>query len=222
MGVEVFRIDPGRKVITLSADEEMTCSPREQLCLFRKNELGACGEFLSYGPPGQMKMRSSLSGQRLYVGDIVTLRKPELPMGATNATLGINYLFPFVHVQQLISRNVSYGLMPMVIWFSQNGADLRAVAILATLNYHTRTYRGLWLRGGIGLHIAKIRLTNSTDGTTSLMILGTAGWRWMWPSGFNIAASAGAQYFFDSKIKADLKFSGLLPALVLEVGFTFL
>lgn len=139
-----------------------------------------------------------------------------------NLSIGANYIFPSVQASVAVGTHYTLGVMPSyVIPYGAGSGKISGSGVLVTASYYDKgPFQGLWIEGGVGVS----RLTFTIDGAAETLaapaVLGAVGWRWYWASGTNFGFAVGVNGLFHSpQRKADLGFSGLLPALVLDLGF---
>ncbi len=140
----------------------------------------------------------------------------------SNLSVGVSYIFPMFHFQHRLSDTFSLGIQSVLVdYLTPVGNKLRGYDGRLTVNYYQQSlYEGLWIQGAFG--IALLSATNNVD-TESLTLPTSSvllGWRWKWESGLNFGFGAGAQYIFNAKTQNfNLDFSGVWPALTLDLGF---
>ncbi len=130
--------------------------------------------------------------------------------------VGIDYLFPFLKYQFLISPKISGGVLTSILNNPlPNGTSFNAYSALLTFNYYEDGhFAGLWAEMGAGTILSNVRSGETTQIKPSVMA--HLGYRWRWKSGPTFGFAAGAQYIFK-----ETEFSGLLPSISVDFGFAF-
>lgn len=141
----------------------------------------------------------------------------------SNFSFGLNYIFPNIQYQQALTQNFTTGVMPIFVNAPVGNGDIRGPGVYLTFTrYDIEPYHGTFLQLGVGYYAMTATVNSVEESFYSPAFMAVVGWRWFWPSGVNFAFGIGAQYLM--KAKPDtlvLDFSGVLPALVLDLGFAF-
>lgn len=138
----------------------------------------------------------------------------------SNITAGVNYIFPTVSYQQSLFDNIVLGLTPTLVNTPSGNGTVTGFGMYVSMNhYGIEAFHGDWIQLGAGF----MKLSSGTADWTTPAIMATAGWRWYWEGGLNFGLGLGMQYMLTSKPPeaSNVDFSGLLPALILDLGYAF-
>jgi hypothetical protein len=87
--------------------------------------------------------------------------------------------------------------------------------------------KGFYASPGVGFYSVKIKETGGTSvSNTSFIGKGVIGNQWIWDSGFSLDLFGGINFYGGGKIKGTggveyARFSGVLPALGVGIGYNF-
>lgn len=137
-------------------------------------------------------------------------------------TLGLNYAFPAVSVQFAVARQATVALMG--IWYNNFSQTQKQTAVGALLlgEYFLggENFKGISLRGGLGLYSLSAETDTGLQSTTPGAVLGTLNYHLMTQSGITLGLGVGFQYALSQRV-AEIKFAGLLPLFTFDVGISF-
>ncbi len=197
---------------------------KEPVCLYDVDGMLACGSILRIGNKGLILAIASAE-RPFKEGDAVQMRRREVIPAPRNLNLG--YCYPFLacgHMQEALTKNVSYGIMGVIIYYHYGQGNIKGFAPLAVINWHARPYRGVWTRFGMGLHIYNIQEIDDGETrqtSTHGLFYGTVGYRLTGNSGWNASISGGGFFFLDPLIRSRLKHSPFFPTVAFEFGLAF-
>jgi len=147
-----------------------------------------------------------------------------------NFTFGVLWpkpIQPSAQYQFGFAKNFAIGLAFHVLRQEIGAGTMGAFG--TTLNFHfysKNRFEGIWLQTGVGIYGVNAKVNQHGEKSryrfSSPAVMGTLGYRFKFDSGINIGVAAGGQYLsrWEELIPAQ-KFSGFLPSLVIDVGFSF-
>lgn len=138
----------------------------------------------------------------------------------SNISLGVNYIFPTVSYQQRVMDNIILSVTPTIVNTPAGNGNVGGYGMYVTLNhYGIEAFHGDWLQLGAGF----MKLSSGDAHWNSPALIATAGWRWFFDGGINFGTGIGLQYFLNRKPAnaASVDFSGLLPSVIMDLGFAF-
>ncbi len=153
-------------------------------------------------------------------------KSSSLAMGiAAGVTAGANYFYPSLHVQVVIAREWTLGLMPMFARSYNSTSSLTGVGGYLTASYyHTHSaLRGLEFELGAGAFGLSGTTPTLTQNLLAPGVKATVGWRGraLWDLGLDLGVAAGIQYLWTPANSLQITFAGLLPLLNAYVGYSF-
>jgi hypothetical protein len=90
--------------------------------------------------------------------------------------------------------------------------------------------QGFYAAPGVSFSSIKVKVTdpyngNSSSSGSTFIVRGVIGNQWIWNGGFSLDLFGGINYYAGGKLKVNgveyTKFSGILPALGVSLGFAF-
>lgn len=241
--VQVLSVDQHNKLVTVTYDPKMRWAPRDSLCLFTQQKTTVCGT-ISTASQNELQIQAKDGEINFERGAWVTLRR----LNRSNASLsstelieqqtdskthdiaigiatGFNYFFPTLHLQQAVDKNISIGLMPLFVDYSVDTSNVTAWGAFATVSYYYThfPFRGFYGTLGGGFYDIHASVGSSSESHTQGAAQATISWRGRasWELGLDIGVSAGVQYVFPVQRTLTTDFSGLLPLLMVSLGYPF-
>ncbi|NBX68975.1 MAG: hypothetical protein EBR01_08440 [Proteobacteria bacterium] len=176
---------------------------------------------------GIRNLASELKGNKEFGGESINskiydhLLAPPAFVPASNLTAGVNLIFPTLEYQQSFTKRSAIGVMPIFMNYSVSDGKLKGTGCF--LNYHFYSegdLNGYWAKAGLGLYGLNYSYRNSEDSGVAPAVAASVGRRIFQSPNLNFGFAAGAQYIF-ANTSTGLSFSGLVPSLILDVGFAF-
>jgi hypothetical protein len=241
--VQVLNVDPTTKEVSVTYDAKMRWAPRDSICFFTDKKTTVCG-VVTLATEESLKVSVKDGDITFDRGAWVVLRRLNRTSASVSSSalieqqteskthdisLGIatggNYFFPMAHLQQALDKNFSIGLMPMFVDYSVDGASVTAWGAFATLNYYYThfPFRGFYGSLGGGFYNIHASIGSSAETHTQGAAQATVSWRGRasWELGLDIGVSAGVQYVFPVQNTLTNNFSGLLPLVLVSLGYPF-
>jgi hypothetical protein len=241
--VQVLSVDEKNRAVEVSYDPKMRWAPNDSLCIFNSNRSSLCG-IVKVATQDSLTIGINDGEVNVQRGSWVVLRKLTRPLASLNSTelleqseerrthdialgiaTGFNYFFPTLHFQQAINKDFSVGLMPLYVNYSSDGSSVSAWGGFATASYYYThfPFRGFYGTVGAGFYSISASVGNSSESHTQGAFLGTMNWRGRasWELGLDIGVSLGLQYVLPVTRTLTNDFSGLLPLLMVSLGFPF-
>ncbi len=238
------------KAVLISHDEAHRWKKGEKACFYDGDKKLGCGKVVKVAKSAAMvkfdnkknKIQKGFLAE-LYTPDIedrlpashgetidsTGKRKKKKPsINLTGGFSGASGLFnPYINVQIALSDHIAFGLRPHFFKLSNPTSALSSVGGFGTINIYLKDrFKGLWLQAGGGMFsysISDLSPGGATESAKTIALVGTAGWRFHFASGFNIGLGAGMQYlgdFTSTIITANFTGAKLVFANI-EAGFTF-
>ena len=236
--------DATNQLLAVSPDNEDTATKlNDYVCLLYKKNSVTCGTVSRINASGYLVKGKMDGPKQLMRGDYLaalrlTASQPELSdeleaienrgdLGFELRSLTFSSGLPMgigLQLEQGISRRATIGIMPMFINHSVGTGTLLGGGFFGTFNFYSRRlYEGFWFHAAIGEKMGKITQGDLSENSGSFVGIATIGWRIPFNSGVHLGLSGGGQYFFYKKLTEEitLDFSGFIPTVRIDVGFTF-
>lgn len=135
--------------------------------------------------------------------------------------IGINYIFPYFQSLWRVGEGFAVGGQFLYMNYPLSNGSLKGWGWLLGMHYFgTTTFHGLWAELSVGTYKLTGEESGVEESKTPLALTGTLGWRWLWDSGLSMGFGVGFNAFFGTRFQnLNLDFSGLLPAILMDVGF---
>lgn len=151
--------------------------------------------------------------------DYLTVPPPFMP--ESNLTGGINLIFPTIEYQQTISGKSAIGVMPIFMNYSISDGAIKGTGCFVNYHFYSEGHlNGYWAKAGLGLYGLNYSYQGSEDSGVAPAVSTSFGKRIFKNENLNFGFAAGAQYIF-AKTGTGLSFGGLVPSLIVDIGFAF-
>ena len=239
---EIQRIGPQKGFVTISSETPGEFDVNDYVCLTRDRRAVACGQVIR---PLEKALLLAISGQSqgLQVGQLVEINKmknapagrsetleivqaaPDPAFENKNLGLGINLGFIQVHFSQALTPNFALGLLLRTGSAGAGSGTISGYGLGGTVSYHYNgPYKtGPWGSSGLVIDLLTATKDTQTEKTGSMLLYGVGGYRYSFENSISVAGGFGLQFYLNGNLTTtfDLQFSGILPAIVLEAGYTF-
>lgn len=169
----------------------------------------------------ELKTNREFGGEpiRSKIYDHLTAPPPFAP--SSNMTAGVNLIFPTLEYQQTFNARSAVGVMPIFMNYSVSEGKLKGTGCFVNYHFYSEgNLRGYWAKAGLGIYGLNYAYKNSEDSGIAPAIAGSVGRRIFQNQNVNFGFAAGAQYIF-ARTNTGLSFSGLVPSLIIDLGFAF-
>jgi len=240
----IIKYDPSRRMIFLREVNTSSVMLEEPVCIYAGTTLMGCGRVSAISSSAasvsmdEMKMQpyagtevSMKSSRRspsstADVSETFNKNQASKTLGlALGITAGTKYFYPNAHIQLVVSRDWTVGLMPMFANYSANSNSVSGYGGYLTVSYyHTHSaLRGLEFEGGIGYFSIKGVAGAIEETGSGLGGKATVGWRGkaLWDLGLDLGVAGGLQYLNIQTATLETSFNGLLPMITAYVGYSF-
>jgi len=219
----VVQTDPKRKIVAVIFSEEKTFEIDQQVCLRVDDVNLACGDILKLGGRGAM-VYVYYGMENIAPGRTVNVMVGQSMPRSRALLAGVNYRMPQISFQQLFYPRWAYGLFTEGIILRNGAASLKGFGAMMTVNYYSSgVFKGFWAMLGTGLYIANFEsgvAGAGRDGICSLITQANIGWRFRL-SDLTLGFGVGGQYFLDKTSQAAIGNGGILPIVLLDLGFVY-
>lgn len=149
-------------------------------------------------------------------------KKPKMN-AAIGLGTGFSYLFFDASFRYAITPKVSLGVMPVFVNDPGINTSVKAFGGFLIGDYYFREhFYGFKLEGGLGFYSITATAGTFEETSSPLAFYSTFGWRGkIHQSGLTVGGGAGFQIVANSQKTLLLDFSGFLPLLQLELGYSF-
>jgi hypothetical protein len=239
----VYKYDSAKQVIFLKEVNSTDLAVDAEVCLYTGKLLTGCGKVTGLVRNAavvalkevketpvvgaEVAIRASGRGLSSTAAMTETFNKPTaLTMGlAAGITAGATYFYPNLHVQLVVARNWTIGLMPMFAKSISGSSTVTAYGGYLTVGYyHTHSaLRGLEFEVGGGAFSIEGTSAGVSQSVFAPGGKATVGWRGkaLWDLGLDLGVAAGVQYISIPANTVTIAFSGLVPMLNAYVGYSF-
>ena len=151
------------------------------------------------------------------------VESPPFHLVSMGGTLGPGVVYPYIHFQRIIDPRFAIGVLPSYLNIKSDTKSLSSIAVMITGNFYPdEFYKGLWIKGGLGLSFMSTNSGAIEQQASSIQALLTGGYRFKLDSGFNFGLGGGFQYLQDPEFSG-LKLNGVgfKPIVLFDVGVNF-
>jgi hypothetical protein len=149
-------------------------------------------------------------------GEIKTLHEDLRSIPTASIAIGLEYVFPMVKYQYLITPKLGLGITALVMHYSQNDRPpLKGFGTLFSFYFYPDApLQGPWTELGAGGYSLSPIQDSENYRPFSLAVIGHLGWRWKWTEGPGFGFAVGAQY-----LSVNSNFSTVLPSISCDISF---
>ena len=241
-GARIAKVGPAKGALTLSLENANDFDVNDSICVQSGKRVVGCGLVVRTGPR-ELMASLTLLGLSLREGDSVDVQRMK-----EDPTRKIDSL-PFIENQSAYhydQKNISVGLKTtaLSLRFAQAIAEKWCLGLLGTFGTHSagngslsgyefgvtlqyfskEPYSGIWAYSVLGMALVNVAAPGQVpeDAGYNPFIAAAAGYRHLWPSGWNVGGAVGAQYYFSKIVPTfDFEFGGILPVVMLDFGYLF-
>ncbi len=149
-----------------------------------------------------------------------------------NLSLGVNIFQPNLHFEQGITRKLAVGFLVSYLSQDVGAGHITGLDYSVTASWYSkRLFDGIWVTGGAGWYLFRAQTSFDQERQASFSVFATLGYKWLisrsWDFGVagggpNIGIAGDVQYFFShAPTKFDLNWNGVLPIVLLQLGWKF-
>jgi hypothetical protein len=242
---EVLQVSGNNKVIAVSNEDSHVWRVRDNVCVYQVGQEAACGTVIKLIKQGAIVKLTSVSNPVVKGDSAAFVPASARKLASTGESmeevstsrggrygwditaglsLGTNYFYPMITFERALGNHLALGLTPFYVSSASNGSTVTAIGGLLTLDYYSRSaFRGLWIQAGGGVVAFNLNDGAGNVATGSSMAgLASIGYRGQFELGMNVGIGAGILYV-SAPPASDISvaFQGLLPLLILDIGFNF-
>jgi len=211
------------------------------VCLYINQNKATCGRIAKIADNRMLLNLTDDGARRLRNGDYVVLNANNRVPAAIEAKVGLprhdtvdiglgvaggfNYFYPTLKLGFALSRDISLGIEPLYVTFSQATTSVKLYGGFITVNYFFTppVFRGFYLTGGAGVYSLSLADAGLTENVSPFAFEALLQWRGggHWSLGLDISLGAGVQYVPTTTVFLTTNFQGVLPLFTLTLGTTF-
>jgi len=241
--VEIIGINKRAKQVSFSMDGSMTWTAKDWLCAFYQKKAVLCGEVVDVSSE-KINIRVREVRGKVSRGMIVQLSRvsrqtashstsesvsrpsgaPTWDVGA-GVVSGLNYFFPIVHFQRVITNKIALGVMPLYVNYSGEDSSVKALGGFVTASYYLTQspFKDFFVTAGAGMYSISATVGTDEESHSNPAVLLTGNWRGQPFSSIPIDVSAGVgfQYIVPAERTLTESFSSILPVFTLTLAYPF-
>lgn len=220
----IARSQPDRRLYAILTDTVF--EPDDPVCVYVDGVKVVCGDVFRVAGKGIVVFVLQGDYRFLRDGQKVEVRRQFATPKSRSVVAGADYLFPYVHFQQLVKPNLAYGFIGEGVIFKKDDFKMKGIIAMLSLSYYGGPLMtGAWLMAAGGIHIVNLQPASaegeaSRDGITSLLAQLNVGWRFRLGS-VTVGLGVGGKYFMAPNLHPITYYNGFLPSGILDIGYIF-